>query len=139
MGRQRNKLYLLLGMACLLGYGYIFVMQQELAGQLGQLGPVCLFKRVTHIPCPSCGATRSVLSLLQGELGQALYWNPLGLILAAILTICPLWLSYDWLLKQDTLYRFYQTMEALFRRRAVAIPAGALVIGNWVWNIYKGL
>lgn len=139
MYQQRNKLYLLLALACLAGYGYIFVMQQDLAGQVSQLGPVCLFKRLTHFPCPSCGATRAVLSLLQGQVGEALYWNPLGLLLFAILVFCPLWLSYDWIQKQDSLFRCYQKMECLLQRRAIAIPAGALVIGNWVWNIYKGL
>jgi hypothetical protein len=139
MPEQKNKLYLFLSGACLAGYGYIFVMKQDPGGQLSQLGPVCLFKRFTHFPCPSCGATRSVLALLQGEIGQALYWNPLGLILVLLLVLFPLWLAYDTLRQQDSLYLFYHRMESLMRRRLVAIPAAALVLGNWIWNIYKGL
>lgn len=139
MQLKKNKLYLFLSCACLAGYGYIFVMIQDLGGQLSQLGPVCLFKRFTHIPCPSCGATRSVLALLQGDFGQALYWNPLGLILALLLVLCPLWLSYDAVRQQNSLYLFYYKMENLLKRRLVALPAIALVVGNWIWNIYKGL
>lgn len=139
MQLPKNKFYLFLSCACLAGYGYIFLMKQDLGGQLSQLGPVCLFKRFTHFPCPSCGATRSVLALLQGDLAQALYWNPLGLILVSLLVLCPLWLGYDTIRQQDSLYLFYYRLESLLKRRLVALPAIALVLGNWIWNIYKGL
>ena len=38
---------------------------------------LCLFKRLTHIPCPTCGFTRSVLWLLCGQFSQAWLCNPL--------------------------------------------------------------
>lgn len=38
---------------------------------------LCLIKRVTSLPCPTCGFTRGVLSLLSGRPGQGWLYNPL--------------------------------------------------------------
>ena len=44
---------------------------------LGEPAQLCLFKRLTHIPCPTCGFTRGGLLLLNVHLGQAWRCNPL--------------------------------------------------------------
>ncbi len=44
---------------------------------IGLLHPPCVFKAVTGIPCPTCGATRAVLALLRGEWWSAVRFNPL--------------------------------------------------------------
>jgi len=38
---------------------------------------LCLFKRLTGFPCPSCGFARGGLCLLQGHIWQAWLYNPL--------------------------------------------------------------
>ena len=38
---------------------------------------LCLIKRCTGIPCPTCGFTRGLLSLLHGNITQAWLYNPL--------------------------------------------------------------
>ncbi len=38
---------------------------------------LCLFKRFTGSPCPTCGFTRGTLSFLQGHPVQAWLYNPL--------------------------------------------------------------
>jgi len=38
---------------------------------------LCLFKRITGLPCPTCGFTRGLLSLLSGRPGQGWLCNPL--------------------------------------------------------------
>jgi hypothetical protein len=38
---------------------------------------LCLIKRVTGLPCPTCGFTRGVLSLLSGSPGHGWLKNPL--------------------------------------------------------------
>jgi hypothetical protein len=45
--------------------------------QLGLLPIGCIFKAVTGLPCPTCGAGRACLALLQGEVGIAIRSNPL--------------------------------------------------------------
>ena len=51
------------------------------------LAPSCFFKTITGIPCPTCGATRSVVYLASGEISAAILMNPLIAlcVLAAIL------------------------------------------------------
>lgn len=38
---------------------------------------ICLFKRFTGLPCPSCGMTRSYLSLFSGDIENAFFMHPL--------------------------------------------------------------
>jgi hypothetical protein len=47
-----------------------------LSGHLGRPVQLCLFKQLTHIPCPTCGFTRGALCLLHGEVGKAWLCNP---------------------------------------------------------------
>ncbi len=44
---------------------------------LGLPWPVCLFRRLTGLPCPTCGATRAALALAHGDLLGAIRQNPL--------------------------------------------------------------
>jgi hypothetical protein len=39
--------------------------------------PKCWFRQLTGLPCPACGATRSALALVHGDLGSAISHNPL--------------------------------------------------------------
>lgn len=49
-----------------------------------QDGPIlCLFRSLTGLPCPFCGTTRSIGSILQGDFGSALGLNPLGFLVMA--------------------------------------------------------
>jgi hypothetical protein len=53
-------------------------------------GPtMCPFRLVTGLPCPGCGLTRSWVYLMHGQLGQSLYYHPLGPIslIAALLFV----------------------------------------------------
>ncbi|MBM3743809.1 MAG: DUF2752 domain-containing protein [Actinobacteria bacterium] len=49
-----------------------------------QDGPIlCLFRNSTGLPCPFCGTTRSIGSILQGDFGSAVELNPLGFLVIA--------------------------------------------------------
>lgn len=39
--------------------------------------PGCWFRRLTGLPCPTCGATRCAMSLLHGDIAGAWRHNPL--------------------------------------------------------------
>lgn len=46
--------------------------------------PLCMFARVTHHPCPGCGLTRATLALLHGNVGDALQFHPLSIIISPL-------------------------------------------------------
>jgi len=135
---NRNKLYAFLSTACAIGYLWILITYNQSVSNNVELG-VCLFKRITTIPCPSCGSTRSVLALLKGDLSAALVWNPFGLILVSVMLISPIWILFDLVTRQDTLFRAFINSEKFLKQKKVAILAISIVLLNWIWNIYKGL
>lgn len=138
MTRDRNKLYLLLIMACLAGYIWLyFGMANTFADN--QSAEVCLIKHATNIPCPSCGSTRSVISLTKGDFIGALQLNPLGILVAVIMILAPLWVITDAITKKSTLFVFYQKIDGYLKKPKVAIPLIFLLMINWIWNIAKGL
>ena len=100
---------------------------------------VCIIKEASGYPCPSCGSTRSVMSIIHGDFVDALYWNPIGVILVIILAVTPFWLIFDLVSGKDSVLKFYHNIEHVFSQRKYAIPAIGLVIANWIWNFYKGL
>lgn len=139
MHLSRNKLYGILTIACLVGYVWIYLNFQGNSIENFDNINVCLIKHFTSIPCPSCGSTRSVLSILKGEFLQGFNYNPFGYILTLILIIVPLWISYDYFKQKNTLFQFYTKAEMFFQQKKTAIPAILLILVNWFWNIYKGL
>lgn len=134
----RNKLYAILSTACVAGYGWLTFTYYQQVAHLAEPG-ICLFKRITSIPCPSCGSTRSVLSLIKGDIAGALYWNPFGILLVSVLLITPFWIFYDLVSRKESLLTMYLNAEQFVGRKWIAIPGIILVIMNWVWNISKGL
>ncbi len=137
---MRNRLYSILTACCAAGYVWLFynIWKPPLNGQEPAVG-VCLIRQVTSVPCPSCGSTQSVIHLLHGEYVDALYWNPLGMVILSGLVILPLWILFDLVSGKQTLVKFYRDAEKLLRKPWVAIPLVVFVLANWVWNIVKGL
>jgi len=134
---NRNRLYVLLSVACTIGFVWLAIVYSEEVNN-ENVG-VCLFKRLTGIPCPSCGSTRSVLLLLKGDGSGAFSQNPFGLIIMTILVISPLWILFDLFMHKATLFHFYTGTERFLSRKRVAITAIFIVLINWVWNIFKGV
>jgi hypothetical protein len=64
-------------------FGIIYGGIALLAICVGRFAPVlafapsCVFKDLTGVPCPTCGATRSVVHLAQGEFFSSFSMNPL--------------------------------------------------------------
>lgn len=136
---NKNKLYLFLLFACFVGYSWLlFSLQHEHEIQ-NQEFTVCLFKKVTTVPCPSCGTTRSVMQLSHGNFLSAILINPFGIIVGLIMLVAPPWISYDFIKKKETFYTAYLKIETILRKRKVAIVLVVLVVANWIWNIKKNL
>lgn len=139
MPPNRNRFYLFILLVSLISYLWLALIGQLKPDEVGTKFDLCPIHRFVHIPCPSCGSTRSVLSLMHGDLAGGLYWNPLGFFILAVLVVAPFWLGYDLISKKSTLFQFYLLFENTLRRKWVAIPAIALLLINWAWNVVKGV
>lgn len=135
---QKSRIHLLVFSGCLAGYSWLFLHLANPAFQKQETG-ICILKHTTGIPCPSCGSTRAVLSILNGDFSQAFHCNPLGFILALLLILLPLWLLKDLLQNDHSLLRSYTKTESLLKKKKIAIPMIILILLNWYWNIHKDL
>ncbi len=82
-----------------------------------------------------CGKVRSTILLVDGHLLDALYINPLSVIVNVFIIISIFWLLYDVIKKKDT---FIKAMKTKWDTKYFIIVIIIILI-NWVWNIYKGL
>lgn len=137
MKHQGNKLYLFLFVFCLAGYSWFFFAQESIVAK--ETVTLCPLKLTADLPCPSCGTTRSVSTLMDGHYLNALIINPLGWLAASFLLIVPFWIGFDIVSRSNSLLRAYAKMETLMQKPTVYIPAIALILANWIWNITKGL
>ena len=132
----RNKLYTVLFSACILGH--LYLLYSIFSTDKYHL-TVCMIKNITGYPCPSCGTTRAIQLLVRGDFMASLQMNPFGIIVAIAMTIVPIWIAVDVILKRDTFFKAYKKTEAILRTPWLAIILILLVILNWIWNIYKHL
>ncbi|HEY9047704.1 MAG TPA: DUF2752 domain-containing protein [Ohtaekwangia sp.] len=132
-----RKIYWILTLLSLAGYtwlGYHLVWPNHTAVT------VCMFKNITGLPCPSCGITRSVLSLMQGDLYHAWMINPLGIIAALMLVAIPIWMAIDIVTARISLALAFRSAEEKIRtQKIIYIPLILLMAVNWGWNILKDL
>ena len=88
---------------------------------------LCLFKRFTGYPCPTCGTTRGIISLLHGKFIEAWYYNPLVFSIGIIVII-------------DLLFKFIfaRSIKISFKKRGRKIAwlvAIVLFLANWAYVI----
>lgn len=93
--------------------------------QPGHADTPCMFKNVTGgVPCPTCGATRSALDVLHGDIGHAIWRNPL-VVAAEVLII--VWVGVR--LATGYSIRLQTTKTG---RRWLWVAATVLFLANWV-------
>ena len=132
---QAKRLYLLTGILLTAGYAWlIYNLSMNTA-----TSTVCMFKKVTGIPCPSCGTTRGIDALVHGHWSTAFHTNPFSFLVLMLMLLLPLWLVADLLSNRWSFYKCYLRAELFMKRKTVAVTLIAVVIGNWIWNIYKGI
>jgi hypothetical protein len=133
---SKKNLYILLAFLSMVGYAWLGWNTAEDSAT----PTACIFKALTHLPCPSCGTTRALTILMNGDIRGSLLINPLGVLLALALAIIPLWIIVDTLRRNDSLFRWYVSMERSFAtHKWISVPAITVVLLNWFWSIAKGL
>ena len=137
MPLTRIRFLLYLSLACIAGYIWLALISRLKPEDIGTQYDVCVIHHFLHVPCPSCGSTRSVLALMHGDIKGGLYWNPLGIVIFMVMVVSPFWIAYDLISGKSTLFNFFHASEKIFQRKWVAIPAIVLILLNWAWNIFK--
>jgi len=138
---KRLHLHLFVLAFCLAGYGWIaWNAAPAWGGAAGATPTLCMMKLATGLPCPACGATRSLELLVGGDLAGSAAMNPVGILLAIALVIFPPWIISDSITGRETFFTFTRAVDRVFSgRRAFALAGVALVLANWSWNLLKGL
>lgn len=96
---------------------------------------LCLFRRLTGYPCPTCGSTRAVVHLLKGEWGRAFARQPLAS--AALLGGLLFFLVYL-LLRAFGLKNVRIPPRLIPNKWFLFLLGGILVIANWIYIIRLG-
>jgi len=124
---DHEALWLLVGSAslCLLGVALVTPGIQL---------PVCGFKTITGLPCPTCGITRTIIALSRGDVSRGVFMNPLAAILCAVGL---LYLVYAAIVLALRLPRFRPTVTSIGARRLRIAACTALAV-NWIWLIATG-
>ena len=97
--------------------------------------PPCAFHAVTGCPCPTCGATRCVLALLHGHVGEALGWNPLVFTGIAAMALVNLYAAGVLAAGLPRARLSLGGMEARLLRVACVL----LLAANWGYEIHRGV
>lgn len=133
-----RKTYRITLFLILAGYIWIYFNYTNRLADKGQF-TVCLFKNITGIPCPSCGITRSIISLMHLDLNNAFHWNPLGFLALVAMIVFPVWIMTDMFFRKNSLFAAYKRMERFFQQRWVAISSAFIILLIWLNNINNKL
>src|SRR5262245_12213889 len=95
--------------------------------------PQCWLRKLTGVPCPACGCTRSLAAWSSGNLEQALLLNPL--FFAVCLGLL-LWLAL-WIVQRTSDRAVLDTIRARAGRLPLWRIAIALVATNWLYLYLK--
>ena len=135
---SRNRLYILVLVLAILAYGLVFFNVFHIKST-NTIPSLCVIKNITGIPCPACGTTRSVTQIALGNFKSALTTNPLGYIATLLLIFSPFFVIADLIQKRNRFLNLYQKAENLLKIKWVSVLSIALILANWIWNIYKEL
>ncbi|MFB3892371.1 MAG: DUF2752 domain-containing protein [Phycisphaerae bacterium] len=92
--------------------------------------PLCMLKRVTGVPCPTCGGTRMGLSMLRGDVVRAWQFNPM---LATVLSVGGLVVLVQLVFGRAIRLNLTRRQRKVFWAAIIA-AAGA----NWAYVILVG-
>ncbi|HMF08115.1 MAG TPA: DUF2752 domain-containing protein [Thermoanaerobaculia bacterium] len=102
------------------------LLLMPLAPEAALAAPPCLFRSLTGLPCPTCGATHAMVALSQLRLASALGNNPLVAAAAVAFLLGGLAAGIAALAGRP--FREPTSFSLRFR-----LAAAGAVLGNWAW------
>jgi hypothetical protein len=126
------RFYCLITLAVAAGWTVLAIAAGRPSGGL----TVCLFRNVTGLPCPACGTTHSVLSILQARWAEAAQLNLLGYAALLLMLVLPGWLLYDVLRRRRSLYGTWLAFDQYLKKHPAQLALLlCLIVLNWIWKI----
>jgi hypothetical protein len=130
--RKKGELNLALVYLLVAGAGIFFVYILYLFNRLPHLP--CVFKTITGYPCPTCGSTRIMSSLINLDMVSAFGWNPL-LFLGGITFITWVFYGFYMLFSGKKIQVIFTKKEGLYLRLGLI----TLFILNWIYLAIAGV
>ena len=97
--------------------------------------PLCRFREMTGLACPTCGSTRMVRALLEGNLAAAAGWNPFMFVALACFAV--------WAVASASLrvlgHPGWRIELAKREWRALQIAFVVALVGSWIYLIWRGV
>lgn len=90
---------------------------------------LCVFRQLTDVPCPTCGATRAVLAAGSGDMLSALRFNPLAVAVGALALI--------WIVLRVGFGRALVFRQSRRGRRITWVVAAGLLLVNWAFVVWQ--
>ena len=112
------------------GYFFLFNFSTSIDGHT-----VCIFKKVTGVPCPACGSIRATIQIIHGDFWSSILINPFGLLTNLLILISLFWMIFDVIKNKETYMPFLNKDW----NKKFKITVFIIIIANWIWNIEKGL
>jgi Protein of unknown function (DUF2752) len=98
---------------------------------MADLLPGCVFKRLTGVPCVTCGLTRCAMALGRWDWTTAFHWHPVAAGLSVLLPGFALWdLRRAWR---------GEDYPPLPDSRAVRYSLWALLVVTWALQVARGI
>jgi len=94
--------------------------------------PVCLFRKMTGLHCPGCGAQRALHALLHGRVGEAFHNN-------ALLMLALPYAFLGFVLDVRNHLRGHGELPAAYRRQEVILAIFALICLFWILRNVPGM
>jgi hypothetical protein len=96
--------------------------------------PICTFKYVTGLPCPSCGMTHSFVFLIHGDIENSLRANSVGTGLAVVCLLLIPWALLSVVRGQPT---FIVSIELAVTKLIIVFLVAMMlrwgVVMAWMW------
>jgi len=127
LASNKRLAYIGIVLVIVTGYGYLLLTSFPSSEE-----SICVFKRVTTVPCPGCGMGRSTWSLLRGEIADSLFYHPLGIVFNVFMLVAMIWALHDLIKNKDHLIK---TLKRPWPGYSLILLIIVILV-VWIRNIY---
>ena len=126
-----NKVKILTATLLIIGGVIAYLLYKNIDPGASVYAPKCMSYSVFNFICPGCGVQRAIHAILNGEILEAIYFNPLIVLSAPYISLLVLMDIFKLKYKLPRLY------ETLYGQRAIWILIALLIVYSVLRNIFQ--